>query len=107
LQRLRSPTFDIREIFGAIRFSTFSTQSAQSGHLSKRQRQLNANSRRSSASEGWPHSTHPRGGVNLSVRVKYFSCGNEVDDFVLGVEGVDDGVQARLTHLGPPLTCED
>jgi hypothetical protein len=32
LQSLRSPTFDIREIFGAPRFSTFSTVSARSSH---------------------------------------------------------------------------
>jgi hypothetical protein len=46
--------------------------------------------------------------VNLSVqRVQYFSCGNEIDDFVFGVECVDDGAQARLTYLGTPLTCEN
>ena len=32
LQRLKSPTRDICEIFGAPRFSSFSTQSTQSGH---------------------------------------------------------------------------
>ena len=36
LQRLRSPTFDTREIFGASRFLTFSTVSAQSGPSPKR-----------------------------------------------------------------------
>jgi hypothetical protein len=55
-----------------------------------------------------PHSTHPRGGVNLSVQcAQHFSCGNEVDDFVFGVECVDDGAEAQLTHLRMPLTCED
>jgi hypothetical protein len=29
LQQLRSPTFDIRDIFGASRFSTFSTVSVK------------------------------------------------------------------------------
>jgi hypothetical protein len=42
LPRLRSPKFDIREIFGASRFSTFSTVSAQSGQSPKRLRLLSA-----------------------------------------------------------------
>jgi hypothetical protein len=32
LPRLSSPTFDVREIFGVSRFSTFSTVSARSRH---------------------------------------------------------------------------
>jgi hypothetical protein len=35
LQRLKSPMRYICEIFGARRFSSFSTQSAQSGHSPK------------------------------------------------------------------------
>lgn len=47
-------------------------------------------------SEDWPHSTHPRGGVNLSVqRAQYFSCGNEV-------ECVDDGSLIERCRL---CTC--
>ena len=50
----------------------------------------------------------PRNALDLSVqRRQYFSRGNEVDDWVLGVECVDDGAQVRLTHLGTPLTCEN
>ena len=46
--------------------------------------------------------------ANLSVqRVQHFSSSGKIDDFVLGVECVDDGVQARLTLLGTPLTCEN
>jgi len=55
-----------------------------------------------------PQSTHPRGGANLSVqRVQYFSCGNEVDDWVFGVEYVDDGAQAPLTLLNITLAGEN
>jgi hypothetical protein len=50
----------------------------------------------------------PRNALDLSVqRRQYFSRGNEVDDWVLGVECVDDGAQARLTRLRAPLTCEN
>ena len=31
----------------------------------------------------------------------------KINDFVSGVECVDDGGQARLTLLGTPLTCEN
>jgi hypothetical protein len=45
---------------------------------------------------------------DLSVQsAQYFSCGNEVDDFVFGFECVNDGAEARLTLLGTPLTCEN
>src|SRR6476646_8390280 len=37
LQRLKSPTHDICEIFGAPRFSSFSTQSERSGRSTKRE----------------------------------------------------------------------
>jgi hypothetical protein len=37
LQRLKSPTHYIYEIFGAPRFSSFSTQSARSGRSTKRE----------------------------------------------------------------------
>jgi hypothetical protein len=47
LQRLKSPTHDICEIFGAPRFSSFSTQSAKSGQLA--QRELRALTRRIAA----------------------------------------------------------
>jgi hypothetical protein len=40
-------------------------------------------------------------------RVQNFSSSGKINDFVPGVECVDDGVQARLTRLGTPLTCED
>jgi hypothetical protein len=50
----------------------------------------------------------PRNALDLSVqRRQYFSRGNEVDDWVLGVECVDDGAQARLTRLRAPSTCEN
>ena len=46
--------------------------------------------------------------MNLSVqRVQHFSSSGKIDDFVFGVECVDDGAQARLTLLGTPLTCEN
>ena len=49
----------------------------------------------------------PGRGVNLMQRAQYVSCGNEVDDFVLGVECIDDGAQARLTLLRAPLTRQN
>ena len=57
---------------------------------------------------GFPHSTHPRGGSSLSMqRVQHFSSNGKIDDFVLGVECVDDRAQACLTLLGMPLSCEN
>jgi hypothetical protein len=40
-------------------------------------------------------------------RVQHFSSSGKIDDFVLGVECVDDGAQARLTVLNMTLTCEN
>ena len=61
------------------------------------------------AFEGWPLSTPlAEARMNLPVqRVQHLSSSGKIDDFVLGVECVDDGAQARLTLLGTPLTCEN
>jgi hypothetical protein len=43
----------------------------------------------------------------LEQLVQHFSGSGKIDDFVFGVECVDDGAQPRLTLLGTPLACED
>ena len=69
---------------------------------------VRANSRRSSAGEGWPSFQEPGLTLDLSAqRVQHFSCSGKIDDFVFGVECVDDSAQALLTRLGTPLTCEN
>ena len=40
-------------------------------------------------------------------RVEHLSSSNKVDDFVFGIECVDDSAQARLSHLSAPLTSEN
>ncbi|WOH47524.1 hypothetical protein [Bradyrhizobium sp. sBnM-33] len=40
-------------------------------------------------------------------RVQHFSSSGKIDDFVFGVECVDDGAQALLTLLNKILACED
>jgi hypothetical protein len=43
----------------------------------------------------------------LEQLVQHFSGIGKIDDFVSGVECVDDGGQTRLTRLATPLTCEN
>jgi hypothetical protein len=46
--------------------------------------------------------------LNLTAQgVPHFSSSGKIDDFVFGVECVDDGAQARLTLLNMTLTCEN
>jgi len=46
------------------------------------------------------HSGYPHRGTSLSAqRVQHFSSSGKIDDFVFGVECVDDGVPARSIRL--------